>query len=220
MLVFASHNRYSTNIFKALTPQLQSMDAQTSTYELVERCKKGEHRAFSLLFQKYQRRLAVLVHCKMSEELRGRVEVDDILQEVFLAASQGLNRFTYQTAGSFMAWLSRIADNVIVDTVRHENRGKRRPGELLPLRSESNSNGREPVDLETPSRVFARQERMQTLLRKLDALPEEYREMILLAKFEGLTTVEISERLGKSREGVALVLHRALKRFRELEANS
>jgi len=52
----------------------------------------------------------------------------------------------------------------------------------------------------------------------LDALPAEYREMILLAKFEGLTTKEISARVEKSRESVALTLHRALKRFRELEA--
>jgi len=66
--------------------------------------------------------------------------------------------------------------------------------------------------------VFARQEGVQTLLRKLDALPAEYREVLLLSKFEGLTTAEISERVGKSREGVALVLHRGLKRFRELES--
>ena len=74
------------------------------------------------------------------------------------------------------------------------------------------------MDPETPSRVFARTEGVQILLKKLDVLPAEYREMILLAKFEGLTTKEISERVEKSRESVALTLHRALKRFRELEA--
>jgi DNA-directed RNA polymerase specialized sigma24 family protein len=41
--------------------------------------------------------------------------------------------------------------------------------------------------------------------------------VILLAKFEGLTTAELAERLAKSRESVALLLHRALKRFREIE---
>jgi DNA-directed RNA polymerase specialized sigma24 family protein len=52
----------------------------------------------------------------------------------------------------------------------------------------------------------------------LDVLPADYREMILLSKFAGLTTKEISESSGKSRQSVALTLHRALKRFRELEA--
>jgi RNA polymerase sigma-70 factor, ECF subfamily len=194
------------------------MDAQTSTYDLVERFKKGESQAFSLLFRKYQRRLAVLVHYKMSAELRAKMEVDDILQEIFLAAAQNLNRFSYQSPGSLMSWLSRIADHVIVDAARHEHREKRRPDELLPFRSDSYPNGPEPVDSVTPSRVYAQQENLELLLTKLDALPADYREIILLAKFEGLNTVELSEKLGKSRENVALLLHRALKRFRELQS--
>jgi len=193
------------------------MELQTSTCDLVERFKRGEQGAFSLLFGKYKRRLAVLLHYRMSEDLRGRLEVDDILQEVFLAAAQGLGRFDYQSPGSFMAWLSRIADHAIVDAARYENRQKRRAQEMLSFKSESNPNGAEPMDFMTPSRVFAQQESLQALLRKLDALSPEYRGVILLAKFEGLTTAEISERLAKSRESVALLLHRALKRFRELE---
>jgi RNA polymerase sigma-70 factor (ECF subfamily) len=194
------------------------MDSRTSTFGLVERFKRGETEAFSLIFRKYRRRLAVLVHYRMSSELRGAVEVDDILQEVFLAAAQDMGNFTYQSPGSLMAWLSRISDHVIVDAVRYQNRGKRHAGEMLRFRSDSNPAGPEPVDRETPSQVFARTENMQILLKKLDCLPVEYREMILLAKFEGLTTKEISERVKKSRESVALTLHRALKRFRELEA--
>jgi RNA polymerase sigma-70 factor, ECF subfamily len=194
------------------------MDSATSTFGLVERFKRGETEAFSLLFDKYRRRLAVLVHYKMSAGLRGSLEVDDILQEVFLKAAQDMRNFTYQSPGALMAWLSRISDHVIVDAARYQNREKRHAEEMLRFRSESNPAGPEPVDRETPSRVFARAENMQLLLEKLDTLPAEYREMILLAKFEGLTTKEISERVEKSRESVALTLHRALKRFRELEA--
>jgi RNA polymerase sigma-70 factor (ECF subfamily) len=194
------------------------MDSATSTFGLVERFKRGETEAFSLIFRKYRRRLAVLVHYKMGSELRGAVEVDDILQEVFLKAAQDMGNFTYQSPGGLMAWLSRISDHVVVDAVRYQNRGKRHADVMLRFRSESNPAGPEPVDRETPSQVFARAESIQILLKKLDALPAEYREMILLAKFEGLTTKEISERVKKSRESVALTLHRALKRFRELEA--
>ena len=194
------------------------MDSATSTFGLVERFKRGETEAFSLIFRKYRRRLAVLVYYRMSSELRGTVEVDDILQEVFLAAAQDMGNFTYQSPGSLMAWLSRISDHVVVDAVRYQNRGKRHAEEMLRFRSESNPAGPEPVDRETPSQVFARTENMQILFKKLDSLPAEYREIILLAKFEGLTTKEISERVKKSRESVALTLHRALKRFRELAA--
>jgi DNA-directed RNA polymerase specialized sigma24 family protein len=37
-----------------------------------------------------------------------------------------------------------------------------------------------------------------------------------MAKIEGLSTVEMAERLGKSREAVALLVYRAVKRFRAL----
>ena len=194
------------------------MDSATSTFGMVERFKRGETEAFGLIFRKYRRRLAVLVHYKMSSELRRVVEVDDILQEVFLAAAQDMGNFTYQSPGSLMAWLSRISDHVIVDAARYQHRDKRHAEEMLRFRSESNPAGPEPVNRETPSQVFLRAESIEILLKKLDALPTEYREMILLAKFEGLTTKEISERAKKSRESVALTLHRALKRFRELEA--
>jgi len=160
----------------------------------------------------------VLVHYKMSAELRGAVEVEDILQEVFLAAAKDMRNFTYESPGSLMAWLSRISDHAVVDAVRYEKRGKRHAEEMLRFRSKSNPAGPEPVDKDTPSQLFARAEGMQILLERLDALPPDYREMILLAKFEGLTTKEISERVKKTRESVALTLHRALKRFRELEA--
>jgi len=196
------------------------LDLRTSTYDLVERFKRGDTEAFSVVFQKYQRRLATLVYYKMSPELRSAVEVEDLLQEVFLAAARDMNHFTYQSPGSLMAWLSRIAEHVIVDAARYQNREKRRAEEVLRFRSESNPGGPEPVDSETPSRLFARGEHEQILFKKLDALNAEYREIILLAKFEGLTTQEISERTGKSRESVALLLHRALKRFRELEASN
>jgi RNA polymerase sigma factor (sigma-70 family) len=55
------------------------------------------------------------------------------------------------------------------------------------------------------------------LLGRLDALPPAYREVILLARMEGLSTGEVAERMGKSREAVSLLLHRALARLRELE---
>ena len=193
------------------------MPSPTSTFDLVERFKSGDTRAFSLLFEKYRPRLAVLVHYKLSPDMRGRIEVDDILQETFLEAARSVGNFTYRSPGSFMSWLSRIADHVIIDAARQEGRQKRHAVQMLRFRSESNPAGPEPADTNTPSRLFAQQEGVRKLLERLNALPEDYREVILLAKVEGLSTQEIAERLGKSREAVSLLLHRAIQRFRQLE---
>jgi len=189
----------------------------TSTLGLLERIRAGDESAFSAIFQRYSPRLTVLIHYKLGTEMRNHVEVDDILQETFLAASQQLDKFTYRNPGSFMSWISRIADHVIVDNARYHGRQKRHPGEFVRLRTESNPRGAEAVDSATPSRILARKERLQQVLKRLDTLPEDYRRVILLAKIEGLTTGEIAERLGKSRENVAVLLHRAIQSLRELE---
>ncbi len=189
----------------------------TSTLGLLERIRAGDENAFSALFQKYSPRLSVLIHYRLSPEMRSRVEVDDILQETFLAASRQLDRFTYRDPGSFMRWISRIANHVTVDAARYHARQKRRPVQLAQLRTESNPQGAEAVDSVTPSRILARKERLRQVLRRLEELPENYRQVILLAKIEGLSTMEIAGRLEKSRENVAVLLHRAVQRLRELE---
>ena len=188
----------------------------TSTFDLIERFRQGDDLAFRELFQKYRPRLAVLVHYKLSDFLRRRLEVEDIIQDVFLEASQNIERFTYRSPGSFMSWLSRIADHVITDEARAQARQKRAAGELIRLRSDSNPNGPEPIDPATPSRILVQSESTEKLFAQLEALPPDYREAILLAKVECLSSAEMAERLGRSREAVAVLLCRALQRLRSL----
>jgi RNA polymerase sigma-70 factor (ECF subfamily) len=173
----------------------------------------------SRAFERNRRRLAVLIHYKLSPRAREFCEVEDLVQETCLRAFRDIDKFTYQTPGSFLRWLSAIADHAIIDRTRYENR-ERRAGEEVPFRSVSNPLGPEPADSKTPSRLFAQQQAVERLLSRLDALPEDYRNVIVLAKIEGLSTAEIAERLSKSREQVALLVYRALKRFRTLSQES
>jgi RNA polymerase sigma-70 factor (ECF subfamily) len=189
----------------------------TSSYGLIEGIKNGDQEALSALFRKYRPRLAVLIHYRMSPELRSFFEVDDILQETFLKAFRDFGQFTYQSPGSFMSWLARISDHVMADLARSQGRQKRHAAAMLRFRSESNPSGPEPADSRTPSRVLAEEEGLRGLLEKLNSLPENYRQAILLTKVEGLSTPEAAARLGKSNEATALLLHRALKRFRSLQ---
>jgi len=189
----------------------------STSFDLIGRIKQGDGNAFTPLLEKYRSRLGVWIYYRMSASLRQRVEVDDIVQETMLRAFREFDRFTWQGSGSFMRWLSRIAEHVIIDTARYHERGKRN-AELVRFRSESNPAGPEPADSMTPSRCFSGRERLQLLVGSLDALSADYREAIVLAKIEGLTTQELAERLGRNREAAALLLHRALKAFREIHS--
>ena len=191
------------------------MLSPTSTFDLLEQARNGNEEALSRAFEKHRRRLAVLVHFKLSSRTRDFADAEDIVQETCLRAFRDIRNFSYQSPDSFFRWLAAIADHVIVDHVRYRNR-ECRAGEQVRFRSETNPLGPEPADTRTPSRLIVQREAMQRLLDRLNALNEDYRQVILMAKIERLSTSEIAERLGKSREAVALLVYRAVKRFREL----
>jgi len=200
----------------ALRATLCLMDsgAKTTAFGLVERVRNGDFDAFQALFERYQHRLAVLIHYRLGAKLRPVIDVDDVMQETFLEAFQDIVKFEYRSPGAFFRWLNAVAIHVVEDAARHAGRRKRDGGVRVPLRSESSPGGADPADSLTPSRILFQHERIQLLMRRLDELPPQYREVIILAKVEGLETSEISQRLGKPREAVALLLHRALKSFR------
>jgi RNA polymerase sigma-70 factor (ECF subfamily) len=189
------------------------METPTSTFSLLGKAQAGDRGALSEIFEKHRRRLGILIHFKLRPE--AQPDLEDILQETMLRAFRDMDRFSYRSPGSFFRWLSAIADHVIVDRARYEGR-ERRAGQEVAFRSFSNPAGPEPADTKTPSRVFSQQEGVERLIARLSALPEDYRQAILLAKIEGLSTAEMAERLGKSREAVALLVYRAVKRFRAL----
>jgi RNA polymerase sigma-70 factor, ECF subfamily len=193
------------------------MDSATSTFGLIDRIRQGDREAFTPLFQKYRPRLAVFVHYRLSPQLRAQIEIDDILQETLLKAYEELEQFSYHGPGSYFRWLSRIAEHVIVDEARYRGREKRRAVEVVPFRSESNPAGPEPADNRSPSRLFAQSENVRSLMQKLDSLPANYREVILLSKVEGQSTAEVAAKLGKTRDATALLLHRALKHLRQIK---
>lgn len=188
----------------------------TTSFGAVEKVKDGDYNAFAALFAKYRRRLAVLLRYKAGAELLSRLEIDDLLQETFLRAFRDIERFTYESPGSFWNWLSSIAGHVVEDAARFEGRQKRHAAEAVRFRSITNPLGPDPIDPRTPSLLLSEKEAVQTLFERLDALPDDYRQVILLAKVEGLSTSEIAAKLDKSRANVALLLHRALKRFRAM----
>jgi RNA polymerase sigma-70 factor (ECF subfamily) len=191
------------------------LDAPTSTFALLEKARAGDAASLSEAFEKHRRRLAVLIYYKLGGGTRDFAQVEDLVQETCLRAFRDLNSFTYRSPGSFFRWLASIADHAVIDRVRYQGR-ERRAGEEIRFRSPTNPAGPEPADTCTPSRVFAQHQAVERLTARLDLLPPDYREALVLSRIEGLTTAEIATRMRKSREAVALLVYRAVKRLRTL----
>lgn len=196
--------------------RIMKIENTTSTFGLVSRIQSGDHEAFSVLFEKYRKRISLLLYCRVGDHIRRQISIQDLVQETFLRAYRDFDRFKYLGPGSFMNWLSTIADHVVTDRGRHQNRQKRKAVDILRFRSDTNPQGPEPAISLTPSRIFAGQEKMEKLKEILNSLPEDYRQVIILAKVHGCLTEEIAQKMGRPRKSVPLLLHRALKRFREL----
>jgi RNA polymerase sigma-70 factor, ECF subfamily len=156
---------------------------------LVERVLAGDREAFAELYAHY----APLVH----GILLARVpygEVGDLVQDVFLVAFKKLA--TLRDGARFGPWVAMIARNRAVDFHR-----RARATEEL---SEEVAQG--------PGAPRAEAEEVLEIIR---ALPEAYRETLVLRLVEGMTGPEIAGRTGLRPDSVRVNLHRGMKQLRE-----
>ncbi|MBN2128878.1 MAG: sigma-70 family RNA polymerase sigma factor [Sedimentisphaerales bacterium] len=186
------------------------------TRQLVSQAQNGDASALGQLCSVYGERVRRMVRLRMAPELRSQLESMDLVQDALIAAVGGLNNFTYRHEGDFLRWLSQVAENRIRDHVDRLHAAKRdvrrqvrvsdRPGSLRDgLRRQVI-----PMVTTTPSAVLVRSEELNRLERAMDRLKDEYREVLLLAKIEGLAHKDIAERMNRSAAAVAKLLSRAI----------
>jgi RNA polymerase sigma-70 factor (ECF subfamily) len=174
-------------------------DVTTPDEDLVVVAQHGERAAFGALYDRYLPR--VYAYCYRL--LGDREAAEDANTEVFMRALVALPAYR---AGSFRSWVFAIAHNVVTDAVRQQ-----RP--TVPLA--------EAADLADPSpsleeRAMADAER-STLAALLPRLSADQQHVIAL-RLSGLTAVEIGEVMGKPRNAIDGIHHRALLRLRSLVA--
>ena len=119
-------------------------------------------------------------------------DAQDITQETFIRAYRALHQFRGEA--QFYTWLHRIAVNTAKNhLVAHK---RRPPTEDIDVSdAEQFDSGIRLRDTDTPDRELARQQMEQTVMRAVDALPEELRTAITLREVEGLSYEEIAQRM-------------------------
>ncbi len=179
------------------------MSEHHSTETLVGRAQAGDRGAFGELSARYRQRLEALVETRMGKEVRATMDVEDIVQETFARALQSMEKYQFQGDESFLRWLGGIAEHLIVKAAWRAKRQK--PLELKDDR---------PASGTSPSRGLRRDERFERLLKAIDGLPPDYRQVLRLARIEGLKHEEIAERMGRSHAAVRQLVVRALRMLR------
>lgn len=184
---------------------------QADDQVLVSRTLAGETPCFEELFRRYSDR----VYGISLGMVRSEAEAQDVVQETFMSAFRKLD--TYRAESPFRGWLFRIASNASLMRLRTR---RRRPEVSLELRGPSfDDEGRHerPIPDLRPlaSKTLEDQELGERLHQSIDALPEKYRSVLILADFDHRSMKEIGAQLGLSVPAVKTRLHRARLSIRQ-----
>ena len=183
------------------------------TQALVALSQAGDEGARTALYERYYQRVLSIVRARMGKLLRTRMESKDLVQSVLLESLQDLGAFEFRTEGAFVHWLSTLAERKIRDKVSFHTAQKRDA-----RRQEAPEEGMdEPLALvtggTTPSRLLSKAEELLRMEEALQALPENERELVVMAKLEGLSYEEIAQATGRTAGSAQRAVSRALAKL-------
>lgn len=170
--------------------------------DLVARVLGGDKSAYETIIRRHNQRLFRAARAIV----RNDDEAEDVVQQVWVAAYQGLAGFRGDAA--LTTWLTRIVVNEALARRRREKKG-----EHLALIEEE---ARAVPDRPSPEDEAAAGELGRLLEAQIDRLADIYREVLVLRDVEEMTTAETAACLAVSEETVRVRLHRAR---RELQAS-
>lgn len=158
--------------------------------DLVRAAQAGDASSFEMLYAKY----APVVHSIVLGRLAA-ADADDVTQNVFIIAWRKLGSLREPSA--FAGWIVRIARNAAEDH-------RRRADDSLQLDVVYAASARQSDAAEAAQALAA-----------IRALPEAYRETLLLRLVEGMSGSEIAERTGLTPGSVRVNLHRGMQLLRD-----
>ncbi len=179
---------------------MSAMATVSEEQALVAGFRRGDDSAFDRIVERHSAEVAALAN----RLLGWPGDVDDIVQDVFVAAFLGLKQFRGECR--LRTWLFTITVNKCRShRLRRLRRIRPASIEAEAMVSPDGRSDQAAMDAETFARVR----------RAVQALPQKYREAIVLRYLEGLEMSEISKLLGVRVNAMQVRLNRAKKQLRE-----
>jgi RNA polymerase sigma factor (sigma-70 family) len=175
-------------------------DQRTNEEAIIRRCLDGDTNVYSVLVDRYKT-MAYNVAFRM---LGDGDAAKDAAQESFIAAFARLRQFKY--GAKFSSWLYTIVLNKCRDHLRVIKKSISTE-ELSDLRTDCRM---------SPEQSAVEHQRKDQLQRALDALPMEYREVLVLKHIEELDYHEIAEITGMGISALKVRAHRGREMLRTI----
>ena len=158
---------------------------------------------------------------KIPVRLQGAISAEDLLQEVWLSAFQGLGGFRQDGPDALDRWLTYIAHRKLLNAIKATQRVKRGGRNVI---QQGNGNRvssmldlfvRVAAPCRTPSSEAAAAEAADAVQIALASLPEARRRAVWMRHIEGKPCDEIATAMGKSRPAVNSLLFHGLQQLRD-----
>ena len=178
--------------------------------DLIKRCRAAERAAHDELYHRFRRQVAGNLYRVLGD----RTDLDDLVQEVFVIAFRGLDRFRGDARLS--TWLYRICVNVALGRIRTR---KRRPTAIGVADLDQTSPDPSLVERpETPERSLERRRDQELVYAVLEQLAPKKRVVLYLHEIEGLDLKEIAYLVDSNPVTVRTRLFYARREFYKLLA--
>lgn len=151
---------------------------------LVKNYIAGNEKALEYIIERHQRKVYSFIYSKVND----RDITDDIFQDTFVKVIKTLKSNSYNEEGKFVSWVLRIAHNLVIDYFRHSNK--------MPMQ-------RDTEESSVFSLITDKSQNIESLLIKeniesdvvkiLEELPEDQKEILKMRIFDDLSFKEISE---------------------------
>lgn len=174
--------------------------------ELVRQALAGRAPAYEELVRRWAGRITALCHAKV-----GRAgAAEDMAQETLLRGYRSLSSLVEPE--KFGSWLCGIAIRACLDWLKAKQRTQIPFSALGP---DCNPEDFVPSRSDTDDAALDREEEIQQLMGAVEALPEQYREVILLYYYEDVTYRDLAQTLDVSPATINARLTKARAMLRE-----
>ena len=192
--------------------------------QLLELAADGDRDSWGALLTLHGDRLSRLVTFRLDRRLQGRVDVADVLQEIYLAAWRHLPEYVQGSPLPFYLWLRGIACNKLLEMHRHHlgvkmRDARRERANYGPSMADTTSAALSSLLMDnntSPSGVAARAEIRVRLETAIDGMHPIDREVLALRHFEQLNPAETAQVLMIEEKAAGMRYLRTLKRLREI----
>lgn len=150
---------------------------------------------FDQVWSHFSARLLAFIRSRVEDE----AAAEDILQEVFLRIHTHMG--TLNDSARLESWIYQIARNTVIDHYR-----RRRETDQISESVGDEGGLTEPDSAETLA---------ASMREMVEALPEPYRQALMLTEYEGLSQVDLATRLGISLSGAKSRVQRARRKIKD-----